>query len=111
MQGLIMKTTNTKLTTIRKFCPSCKSILYTSLCKVNNSDIGIKKYLCTHYAEKASNIDLNELDFELVQCKNCNLTYQTHVPNEKLLTEIYDVWIPKSTNEERLIGHDLNYYR
>ena len=111
MQDLIMNITNTTLTTIRKCCPSCKCISFTSLCKVNYSDVGINKYLCTHYAGKASNIDLNELNFELVQCKKCNLTYQTHVPNEKLLTEIYDVWIPKSTNEERLIGHDLNYYR
>ncbi len=94
----------------REHCPSCRSTCFVSLCTESFTGPGMRKYIDTHYKSRAS-INLDGFSYELVQCAECNLAYQIHVPTNSLLSEIYDVWIPQSTREERRATHNLNYYR
>jgi SAM-dependent methyltransferase len=64
----------------------------------------------THYKGRAS-VNLSEYDYQLVQCKKCQFAFQINVPTERLLSEIYDVWIPKCAREEKTEKHHLDTYR
>ncbi len=94
----------------REHCPSCNSPSFTSLYHEPYSGAGIKKYLAAHYEGRASN-DADEYVYELVQCTDCNLAYQPHVPTGQLLSEIYDEWIPRTELNRIRHGMDLDNYR
>ena len=105
-----MKNDNIDLLQKRKHCPSCHSTRSVPLYSEPLSSHGIKSYLEQQYNGRAS-LNFAGCTFELVQCPNCSLTYQMYVPTGRLLSEIYDVWIPNSAREELQGFHDIDYYR
>jgi SAM-dependent methyltransferase len=106
-----MKHNDIQLMRKREYCPSCHSTSFVPLYSESFSGSGIKKYIDTHYKGRASRSSLDGFNYELVQCANCNLAYQIYVPTDRLLSEIYDVWIPKSAREELRGAHNLDDYR
>ena len=106
-----MRSNDATLTKKRDCCPNCGSVSHAFVYRDNFSVTGIHEYFVSHYEGSASHTNLDNLIFELAQCSNCALTYQVHVPTNDLLSQIYDVWIPKSTREELRVTRNLGYYR
>lgn len=94
----------------RERCPICRSTSFACLYREPYSGPGIKKYLDAHYEGRATD-HADGYDYELVQCRDCGFTYQTHVPADSLLSEIYDAWIPKSELERIRSSFGLDDYR
>lgn len=80
----------------RKSCPSCYSLSHKSLLQQRFDTQGMKLYFKEHYDGRANIEKLFDFNYELVQCDDCSLVYQKMIPSEKLLTEIYDEWVPQS---------------
>jgi 2-polyprenyl-3-methyl-5-hydroxy-6-metoxy-1,4-benzoquinol methylase len=59
----------------------------------------LKGFLESHYEGRADTGPLSGYDYELVRCTQCELAYQRNIPADRLLSEIYDVWIPPSERE------------
>ena len=95
----------------RDCCPNCLSPSFVSIYIESFSSSSIRKYIEKHYEGRAPINDLGDFDYELVQCLSCTLAYQIYVPSDSLLTEIYNIWIPKCARQEIQDSHDLNHYR
>lgn len=94
----------------RAHCPSCRSTSAVSLYSESYHGPNVKKYLQTHYEGRASD-EADAYGYELMQCTQCELTYQLYVPAGSLLSDLYDRWIPKTELERIRSGFDLENYR
>ena len=94
----------------RDQCPSCQFSTSTQLCSEPYTSLGVKNYLAAHYDGRASN-DVYAYQYELVQCPNCRLAYQTNVPANSLLTDIYDRWCLRSEPQQLPPDRALDNFR
>lgn len=55
---------------------------------------------------------LADAQFILQQCDNCALVYQEEIPNEALMTRLYEQWLdPAKVFAAEMSGHDLGYFQ
>jgi SAM-dependent methyltransferase len=92
----------------RNRCPACGAATFTTVYEEPFSAPGIRAYLNRHYEGKASNA-ADAFDYSLVRCDDCSLVYQAQVPDEPLLAEIYNHWVPG--NQEGVDSSTLAEYR
>lgn len=95
----------------RKKCPSCRSESFVPLCLASFESSEIARYLEHHYEGRASIDALHGSNFELVRCTECELAYQRTVPDDRLLSEIYDEWIPKSERSRIRDAYTIRDYQ
>jgi 2-polyprenyl-3-methyl-5-hydroxy-6-metoxy-1,4-benzoquinol methylase len=81
--------------TKRTKCPSCEKTIFTNIYSLPYNNNRIKGHLFEFYSVQGKpNLDLlNGFDFELLECNNCKLIFQSNIPNYNLLTDLYTVWI------------------
>ena len=63
----------------------------------------IREYLKSFYTAQGT-IEfeyLNEFPYTLVECRNCTLIYQQHIPNNTLMERIYEQWIDPDLSFQR----------
>ena len=84
----------------RDKCPVCNSDFLKSIFKRNFNEDIIRKYMNVAYQGNADISFLNDIDFEILKCKKCNLAFQKNVLNEEKLNELYNKWIDPKLAEE-----------
>ena len=79
----------------RNICPGCHSVQHRTLYAGDYLAPPIKSYLEAFYAPQGG-IEfeyLSEARYILEECLECGLIYQAEIPNDFLMTKLYDQWI------------------
>lgn len=79
----------------RDRCPACESESFKTIYSIPYDSDSLNHYLKEFY-EPQGYYDpelLKTAQFELKECQLCELVFQSNVPNDFLLTELYDKWI------------------
>lgn len=97
----------------RTQCPVCHSNSYKSLFNRSFNEKLIKEYMNVAYQGNADISFLKNVQFEIVKCKNCNLSYQKYILTDDKLDELYNKWIDPDLaldwNEENKNQSDKTY--
>lgn len=97
----------------RNQCPSCLSNNSQSVYRKKFNEDPIKKYLEEFYNSQGF-IELEYLEetfYELMECNDCTLVYQKYIPNNFLMTKLYNEWIsPEVIQNEVEKNHSLSFY-
>lgn len=94
----------------RVICPACENNEFKNIYERPYSDPIITDYLKKFYDSQGGvEFDyVTDAEYVLKECRRCNLIFQKYIPNDFLMTKLYEEWIdPKIA----LRGHDLSYYR
>ena len=83
----------------RSKCPACLCTSLTTIYQEPYRADSIQNYLKRHYEGRASHA-ADHYTFELCACAGCGLVFQQQVPDDDMLGEIYNGWVP-STELER----------
>lgn len=98
----------------RNQCPSCLSKNIQSIYRKKFTQDPIKEYLEDFYNSQGF-IELEyleDVDYELMECKDCTLVYQKYIPNDFLMTKLYNEWIsPEVIESEIERNHSLAFYK
>jgi SAM-dependent methyltransferase len=94
----------------RSCCPGCLSPSLSPIYEEPFSAAAIQGYLLRHYEGQASDA-ANESSYILARCNSCGLVFQQLVPDESLLDEIYNSWVPGTELERRHRNYSLDEYR
>ena len=71
---------------------------------------GVVAFLEEHYFGRASDSAAAET-YELKTCSDCGLAFQAFIPDDKLLYEVYNAWIPGSDMEKIRRNYAFDEYR
>jgi hypothetical protein len=95
---------------IRSQCPACLSTALTVLYEEPFLANGIQSYLTRQYEGRASHA-ADHYNFQLATCDDCSLTFQQQVPDDEMLGEIYNHWVPSTEFERAHRDYNLDEYR
>lgn len=79
----------------RAACPVCSSDSLSQIYRCSLTEPPIRDLIASHY-ERQGEIDwslLSGTDYVLEECRECGLIYQRNVPNNELLSRVYDGFI------------------
>ncbi len=96
--------------TSRNHCPACLSTTLSVVYEEPYAGDGIQRYLSRHYEGRASD-SANGYTFSLSSCDQCGLAFQKEVPDEELLGELYNNWVPGTEFERAHRDYNLDEYR
>jgi SAM-dependent methyltransferase len=98
---------------IRTICPACNSGEHNTIYSRNYLDPEFGKFLFDYYAAGGGiGLEcLNDAKYILDECCVCGLIYQREVPNDALMTKLYEEWMdPRRNIEDHERTDDLNYF-
>lgn len=91
-------------------CPGCKKTENASLFACKFTENPVKEYLKSFYAPQGF-IEFHylvESYFAVRECNNCELIYQEYIPNDFLLTKLYDEWIDPEIAFKKEMESDIH---
>lgn len=98
---------------IRDGCPACKSVNTRELYSANYNKPPISTYLKDFYSPQGG-IEfeyLNDVKFVLDECLECGCINQRLIPNDFLMTKLYEEWLdPKLVFNFHFQKHGIEYY-
>ena len=94
----------------RAHCPACLSTSLKTVYSEPYCSAEIKRYFQRLY-EGQANSAANEYHFQLVACSDCGLTFQKEIPDDRMLGEIYNEWVPGTQMESQRRDYRLDEYR
>lgn len=79
----------------RDACPACESTSTSTLRRLQYDSALLREYLDSFYRPqgKVEHELLAGVEYVLQECGDCGLVYQGDVPNDTLMTKIYEEWI------------------
>ena len=95
---------------LRSKCPACLSTSLTSLYQEAYRADSIQNYLKRHYEGRASQA-ADHYTFQLSACHECGLVFQQQVPDDDMLGEIYNGWVPNTELDREHRDYSLSEYR
>jgi hypothetical protein len=95
----------------RDRCPICEQSHAKVLIRESYGSPAMKEFLRRQYRGVADAESLTEFHYELVRCGNCQFAYQQTIPDDPLVAQIYDVWIPPTEKERIRRERTLDDYR
>jgi len=99
--------------TTRLNCPVCKSTNLRNIYSCSFISSPIKEFLEGFYLPQGK-IEfeyLKEAQFILDKCGDCGLIFQKEIPNEFLMSKLYEEWIDPEKNFERNLNSNDLFYR
>ena len=95
---------------IRTSCPGCLSDSLSLVYQEPYTGADMQDYLARQYEGNASST-ADEGTYSLARCNHCGLVFQQQVPDEPLLDEIYNDWVPGTELEREHRDYSLDEYR
>jgi len=95
---------------LRPNCPACLSTSTTVIYQEPFLADSIQNYLKRQYEGRASHA-ADEYTFQLSSCEECGLVFQQQVPDDDMLGEIYNHWVPNTAFERADRDYSLDEYR
>ena len=83
----------------RTACPACGSTDLETVCSLDYMKDPVRGYVTRFYklderlSPKGYAERFNNAKYELCHCGNCQVVFQTYVPNDVLLSEVYSDWM------------------
>ena len=102
---------------VREGCPVCKKSNLEKLCRIPYSSNEMVLYLKSFYDPQGGIKDFtifNNVYFELVHCKTCDLIFQKNIPSHILMRLLYEEFIDSEVKKDEIKNskrYDLNYYK
>jgi len=97
----------------RELCPACRSKDHSTLYSCSYSDPSLREYLQSFYAPQGK-IQFEYLcgaTYVLEECDDCGLVFQREIPNDFLMTKLYEEWIdPGIALEKHVETTSLDHY-
>ncbi|MEO8389356.1 MAG: methyltransferase domain-containing protein [Polaromonas sp.] len=94
----------------RTECPACLDASLELVFEEPYTGPGLKAYLARHYEGHASKA-ADAGTYALMRCNHCSLVFQQQVPDDPLLGEIYNDWVPGTDLEREHRNYSLDEYR
>ncbi len=102
----------------RESCPACRSKDHSTLYSCSYIDPTLRTYLESFYNPQGK-IEfeyLKDASYVLEECSDCGLVFQNEIPNDFLMTKLYEEWIDpkmalKGAETARLDDHYSGYAR
>lgn len=95
----------------RENCPACGSQMSHKLYSCRFSQPPIRQFLQSFYFGRVEFDYLKGAEFNLQECNNCGTIYQREIPNDFLMSKLYEEWIdPIETFKSHQIKDDLNLF-
>jgi|GEM_PF-271961 len=94
----------------RACCPACLSSSLSVVYQEPYTGPGMQAYLARHYEGHASRT-AEAGAYTLARCGHCGLVFQQQVPDDALLGEIYNDWVPGTELEREHRNYSLDEYR
>lgn len=102
-----------KYFSIRQSCPGCKSTNSVTLCRTSYTKPPIQDHLDSFYSP-IGGVEFEYLEgcyYILNECQDCGLIYQKGIPNEFLMSKLYEEWMdPDGVLERYRKGHAAKYF-
>lgn len=76
----------------RTVCPACGGEEFKRVFEVPYDNDSLMSFLKTYYAKYDPSLLSGEV-YQIDKCLNCTLLFQRFVPDERMLTVVYDQWI------------------
>ena len=95
---------------LRSKCPACLSTSLTTIYQEPYRADSIQNYLKRHYEGRASRA-ADHYTFQLSSCAGCGLVFQQQVPDDDMLGEIYNGWVPSTELDREHRDYSLDEYR
>jgi len=95
---------------LRSKCPACLSTSLSTIYQEAYRAASIQNYLKRHYEGRASHA-ADHYMFELGACAGCGLVFQRQVPDDHMLGEIYNGWVPSTELDREHRDYSLDEYR
>lgn len=79
----------------RELCPACRSKDHSTLYSCSYLDPSLRRYLESGY-NRQGKIEfeyLRDATYVLEECSDCGLVFQNEIPNDFLMTKLYEEWI------------------
>lgn len=77
----------------RPSCLICNSHSFKSIFKRSFNEDIIKNYMIEQYSGNADIGFLQDVDFEILKCTECDFAFQSRILTDEKLNELYDQWI------------------
>jgi len=94
----------------RACCPACLSSSLAVVYQEPYTGPGMQAYLARHYEGHASRTAEAGV-YTLARCQDCGMVFQQQVPDDALLGEIYNDWVPGTELEREHRNYSLDEYR
>jgi len=97
----------------RDKCPACAATTIHEIYRRSYQHPPLRSFLEKAYIEvgKIEYAYLEGAEFILTQCDLCQLVFQAEVPNDELMSKIYEEWIdPALTFQHHVADQTLDYY-
>jgi len=94
----------------RTNCPACRSSVLSVVYQEPYTGPGMQAYLERQYEGHASRTAEAGV-YTLARCEHCGLVFQQQVPDDALLGEIYNDWVPGTDLEREHRNYSLDEYR
>ena len=83
----------------RDHCPSCGGSKFRELHRTAYDDSGLQSFLISYYStvlpERLRQV-LDSGEFAVAECSTCGLIFQSMLPSEEILAELYGNWLGKN---------------
>jgi SAM-dependent methyltransferase len=97
----------------RSGCPVCTSARARTLLTLDYCQPPLRDYLTAFYGAQGT-VEfqyLEEAQYVLEECLDCNLIYQKQIPNDQLMFRLYEKWLdPQRVFEKFEHSYPLSYY-
>lgn len=96
----------------RDCCPACKSQSFNEIFSLPYSDKGLENYLEEFYNSQGR-IELDYLkdeSYTLLKCTSCSLIFQKFIPDDFLMSKLYEQWIDPDFVKQESFERPLHYY-
>jgi 2-polyprenyl-3-methyl-5-hydroxy-6-metoxy-1,4-benzoquinol methylase len=98
----------------RTSCPACGSTNFKRRVTISFDDPGLKGYMNNFY-DSQGGIEweyLKDADFILSECNDCGLVFHEQIPNDELMSRLYDKWIdPQKVIDKYVTKDNVDYYK
>jgi 2-polyprenyl-3-methyl-5-hydroxy-6-metoxy-1,4-benzoquinol methylase len=97
----------------RNCCPVCKYQSFNELISLPYSDKGLENYLKKFYNSQGK-IEIEYManeSYTLLKCQNCSLIFQKFIPNDFLMSKLYEEWINPDFVKQESYDRSLFYYK
>ncbi|MGB8365419.1 MAG: class I SAM-dependent methyltransferase [Rhizomicrobium sp.] len=96
---------------VRRKCPACAGYNFQIIFRMPYQNAALREFLLRFYCGRADPARLIGATYELALCNSCRLLFQTQVPSGTLLSDIYDVWIPPTEQQDLRSRRGTEQYR
>ncbi|NDC77754.1 MAG: methyltransferase domain-containing protein, partial [Chitinophagia bacterium] len=90
---------------LREKCPVCENQTANVIYSIPYGSADLQTYLWSFYGEQGypNPEELLGAEFTLHECENCQLVYQSRIPDSDSLTELYTRWISYDKVSEKFL--------